>query len=305
MRGIPLFRFRNIPVTLHWSWLLVAGIEVWWRSGSYGHWAWNLAEYVVLFVIVLMHEFGHALACQSVGGTVEGILLWPLGGVARVQPPQQPGAQLWSIAAGPLVNVALLPVTIGLVFAGGSMGLGDDAQHFVTAIAFINALLLGFNLLPVFPLDGGQILRSLLWYPLGRERSLAIAAGLGLVVSTVGGVAVVLVMQDLWLGLIAAYAAWHSWRALKSARARMGLAKLPRHPRARCPSCGEAPPAGPFVRCPNAHVFSPYDGPVAGACPTCGFEVTGVPCLFCGETHRPQAAVDQPPAVLDAVLARD
>ena len=57
-----------------------------------------------------MHEFGHALACRQVGGKANQIMLWPLGGVAYVSPPQRPGAMLWSIAAGPLVNVVLVPV---------------------------------------------------------------------------------------------------------------------------------------------------------------------------------------------------
>ena len=61
------------------------------------------------------HEFGHALACRQVGGSANQIILWPLGGVAYVNPPQRPGATLWSIAAGPLVNVALLPV-LGVAF---------------------------------------------------------------------------------------------------------------------------------------------------------------------------------------------
>jgi Zn-dependent protease len=69
-------------------------------------------EYLALFSIVLMHEFGHALACRQVGGTADQILLWPFGGVAYVNPPQRPGAMLWSIAAGPLVNVALFPLLL-------------------------------------------------------------------------------------------------------------------------------------------------------------------------------------------------
>ena len=68
-----------------------------------------MLECLALFLIVLMHEFGHQLACRQVGGQTHDIMLWPLGGVAYVSPPQRPGAQLWSIAAGPLVNVALFP----------------------------------------------------------------------------------------------------------------------------------------------------------------------------------------------------
>ena len=68
----------------------------------------NVLEYLALFGIVLLHEFGHALACRQVGGTADRIMLWPLGGVAYVNPPSRPGATLWSLAAGPLVNVAAI-----------------------------------------------------------------------------------------------------------------------------------------------------------------------------------------------------
>ena len=105
-----LFRFAGIDVFLHYSWFLVALIEIDSRSKSYSSISWNVLEYLALFLIVMMHEFGHALACRQVGGTANRIVLWPLGGVAYVNPPQRPGATLWSIAAGPLVNVAFLVI---------------------------------------------------------------------------------------------------------------------------------------------------------------------------------------------------
>ena len=95
---------------LHWSWFLVAAFEINSRAGRYTSVSWNICEYLALFLIVLMHEFGHALSCRQVGGQSNRIVLWPLGGVAYVDPPPRPGATLWSIAAGPLVNVALMPV---------------------------------------------------------------------------------------------------------------------------------------------------------------------------------------------------
>jgi len=79
-------------------------------ENDYSSLTWNVLGCLSLFLIVLMHEFGHQLACRQVGGKTSDIILWPLGGVAYVSPPQRPGAQLWSIAAGPLVNVALFPV---------------------------------------------------------------------------------------------------------------------------------------------------------------------------------------------------
>ena len=89
-----LFNLAGITVLIHWSWFLVAAIEVEGRSGRYSSLTWNVLEYLALFLIVLLHEFGHALACRQVGGTANRIMLWPLGGVAFVDPPQRPGAQL-------------------------------------------------------------------------------------------------------------------------------------------------------------------------------------------------------------------
>src|ERR1700746_2721684 len=120
--SLHLFRFKGIDVFLHWSWFVIAIFEINGRNRSYTSFTWNVAEYLALFAIVLMHEFGHALACRQVGGVANRIVLWPLGGVAYVDPPPRPGATLWSIAAGPLVNVVLLPVFAGLYFVARSSG---------------------------------------------------------------------------------------------------------------------------------------------------------------------------------------
>src|SRR3954470_6909181 len=121
-RGFRLFRLFGIDVFLHWSWIVVGALEIQYRRGQYSSVGWNVAEYLALFAIVLLHEFGHALACRQVGGRADRILLWPLGGVAFVDPPPRPGATLWSIAAGPLVNVALIPVLFALNAAARSSG---------------------------------------------------------------------------------------------------------------------------------------------------------------------------------------
>src|SRR5438270_13504105 len=109
--SVHLFRFAGVDVFLHWSWFVVAIIEIQSRSGRYTSLAWNIAEYLALFLIVTLHEFGHALACRQVGGTANKIVPWPLGGVAYVNPPPPPGAMLWTIAAGPLVTGGLLAVS--------------------------------------------------------------------------------------------------------------------------------------------------------------------------------------------------
>src|SRR4051794_33846790 len=93
--SLGLFGVAGIGVILHWRWCLVAIYEIQARRGNYSSVIWNVLEYVGLFVIVLMHEVGHALACGQVGGKADQIILWPLGGVAFVAPPQRPGAVLW------------------------------------------------------------------------------------------------------------------------------------------------------------------------------------------------------------------
>lgn len=291
LAAIPLFRFRGIPVQLHWSWLVVGAVEVMWRSDSYGHWAWNVVEYVALFAIVLLHEFGHALACRQVGGSVDRILLWPLGGVAQVRPPQRPAAQLWAIVAGPLVNLALAVPAFLLWTLVPEDVLGTDGTHAVVTFLVLNVALFCFNMLPVYPLDGGQVLRSVLWFGIGRERSLLVAASLGLVSSVVGGLAAAAYLGDYWLALIGVYAAWRSWQAIRMARAQHALVSLPRHPVARCPSCGEAPPAGPIVRCAQGHPVQPYDTVPPGSCPYCDAHVAEVPCVHCHASHTPAEAV--------------
>src|SRR3954462_1143283 len=142
-----LFRFAGIDVFLHWSWFLVAWYQISRRAGDYSSIKWNILEYVGLFGMVLLHEFGHSLACRQVGGQADQIVLWPLGGVAYVAPPQRPGAMLWSIAAGPLVNVVLLPILTGLLVLSSSVRLPADAQTLIQAVWYMNCALLAFNLL--------------------------------------------------------------------------------------------------------------------------------------------------------------
>src|SRR5882762_152362 len=156
--AIRLFRLFGIDVYLHWSWALLVLYEMQARRDNYQSQIWNFVELLTVFGIVLIHEFGHALACRSAGGIAQRILLWPFGGIAFVQPPPRPGAQLWTSVAGPLVNVALIPVTYVIAHVATTIpGLSQDARSFLGMLPVINWILLIFNLLPIYPLDGGQI----------------------------------------------------------------------------------------------------------------------------------------------------
>src|SRR5437868_13801731 len=146
--SIRLFEFSGISVFLHWSCFVVAVYEIQGRTGRYSSISWNILEYLALFLIVLLHEFGHSLACRQVGGRANQIVLWPLGGVAYVDPPPRPGATLWSIAAGPLVNLVLLPILSMLGFLSRSLGWAQatpNGHAFLRAVWFINLGLLIFN----------------------------------------------------------------------------------------------------------------------------------------------------------------
>ena len=217
---IRLFKFSGITVYLHFSWFLIAAYEFTRRLGVYSSPIWSALEYVALFAIVLLHEFGHALACRQTGGVADRIVLWPLGGIAFVNPPRRPGAMLWSIAAGPLVNVILLPILfIALIVLRGDQP--TDPSLFLFHVWWINLGLLIFNLLPIYPLDGGQILRSLLWFPLGEIRSLQIASVIGLIGSLgLAGLMLFLGMDIFWTAIMSlflisrAIAGWQYSKAL-------------------------------------------------------------------------------------------
>jgi len=282
--SIHLFRYNGIDLYLHWSWFLVAAYEIRSKEGRYSSIAWNLLEYLALFLIVLLHEFGHALACRQVGGTANRILLWPFGGVAYVNPPQRPGATLWSIAAGPLVNVALAPVLGAAYFMSRSAGWAHtmpNVYHLLFAVLAIDLLLLIFNILPIYPLDGGQILRSLLWFVIGRAQSLMVATVLGLI-GIVGLFGLAVAKHSVWTAAITVFLLMNCWSGLRHAQALLKIAKLPRRPGFACPSCRTAPPVGAYWQCGQCQqAFDTFE--TRGTCPNCGAQYVTTMCLDCQE----------------------
>jgi len=292
--SIHLCRIAGVDLFLHWSWFLVAAIEIESRKGRYSSVAWNVLEYLALFLIVLMHEFGHAMACRQVGGTANRIMLWPLGGVAYVDPPQRPGATLWSIAAGPLVNVALLPPLIGAFMICRLLGWPQsmhDAYVFVRSVMAINIGLLVFNILPIYPLDGGQILRSLLWFPLGRARSLMVATVLGFA-GVAGFIGLAVFSHSFWIGAIAVFMLLNCWGGLRHAQALLRLARLPRRKGFACPSCRTAPLLGERWQC--GQCMQKFDTFLTGGvCQHCGAQHPKTMCGDCGKWHPMNEWIDQ------------
>jgi Zn-dependent protease len=285
--SLRLARILGIDVFVHWSWLVIALLEYQTRDRQrYQAPGWYVAEYLSLFGIVLLHEFGHALACRQVGGTANRIMLWPLGGIAYVSPPPRPGAWLWSIAAGPLVNVALLPITIGAFVAASAVGWEQslpDAYRYLLTLAAINGVLLVFNLLPLYPLDGGQILQSLLWFVIGRSKSLLVVSVIGLI-GGAGLIGLGLVSGDWWLAILAVFLASRCWLGFQQARAMARALEAPRRTGLACPSCGQAPRHGPFWRCGRCgRQFDLFE--TQGLCPGCGVVVAETECGDCQRRH--------------------
>ncbi len=297
MRGAyRLFRVARTDVFVHWSWFVAAIIEIRFRTQSYHDPIWNVAEYLALFGIVLLHEFGHVLACRQVGGRADKIVLWPLGGVAYVQPPPRPGAQLWSIAAGPLVNVILVPITIAIcyvVLRCDVVDLSKDAERFLLTVASINIVLLAFNILPVYPLDGGQILHSLLWFVIGQARSLRVVGVIGTICATAlltGAVAVGTNRSEIpfTLLLVAGFVLYRSFLAIKLSQILARRERAPRHEEFACPSCRQRPAAGAFWVCRQCQrKFDTFDH--QATCPGCGAYCASTMCPACYERHPLEA----------------
>jgi Zn-dependent protease len=307
-----LFRLFGVNVFVHWSWLLIAVVQIFLSRNDKGiitrlqhPIGFHIALYLCLFLIVLIHEFGHALACKSVGGKADQIFLWPLGGIAYVQPPQRPGALLWSIAAGPLVNVILLPLTIvpGIYIAAVAPP-GAAAPDFLISLAVINAILLIFNMLPFYPLDGGQILRSLIWFVAGRGLSLFIASIIGIVGAALLALAALLVTQSVWLAIVGVFMAVQSYQGLRFGYAQYKMESGPRHDHASCPFCHQHPPQSPLWSCPCGSRFDTFQ--TGGNCPACGRAFQTTMCPFCQQSSPihlwfPQnAAFSNPPAAFSA-----
>src|SRR5882724_8371459 len=178
--SLPIFRIAGIQLRIHVTFVLLIA---WLAFGYYAQGGSPAATEGVIFVLLLflcvvLHEFGHALAAKAFGINTPDITLLPIGGVARLEPMQE----LFIAVAGPAVNVV---IALGLFVAGGSFinpfvnPAAPEGVGLVSQLLIINVLLVAFNLLPAFPMDGGRVLRALLATRMSYARATQIAATVG------------------------------------------------------------------------------------------------------------------------------
>lgn len=209
--SVPLFTAWGIQVRIHLFYIvMIAGFMIWpVRRDTWGY-AFSAFSMATLFVLVLLHEFGHCIACRRVGGEADRILMWPLGGLASCRPPHNWKADIITVIGGPLVNLLLIPVFGGALLAAGA-GWGAVIynpfdikavwaqpwfnfpaaywKYLLWSAYQANLALFAFNMLLVmYPMDAGRILQCLLWSRLGYRKSMLIATNVGLVAAIVVGV---------------------------------------------------------------------------------------------------------------------
>jgi Zn-dependent protease/predicted transcriptional regulator len=174
-KRLSLFKLFGFEVRLDLSWLILAVLITWTLAqGVFPHyykdfsgatyWLMGAAGALGLFISIVFHEFWHSMVARRNGLPMKGITLFIFGGVAEMgDEPPNPNAEFKMAIAGPVSSIVLGLGLYGVFFLGKSMGWSYSFNAVINYLGFINLLLAGFNLVPAFPLDGGRVLRSLLW----------------------------------------------------------------------------------------------------------------------------------------------
>jgi Zn-dependent protease len=232
-RSFTLFHIQGIRIAVDWSWFLILFVVIFYTSQTYGDLLGESSTASTPFLLavltaagffgsILLHELGHAVAARRNGIGITSIELWIFGGLARMdREAETPGAELKVALAGPLVTLILFVLLAGGGIAATGLDGFEDAAVFdpnagvsgvlamVAWLATINLLLLVFNLLPAFPMDGGRVARAVAWWKTGdRTSATRFAANLGRVMAYLfmaGGLALIFlgdIFSGIWLALI-------------------------------------------------------------------------------------------------------
>lgn len=187
--------FAGIDVFMHATFLILIGfvaLSYWGVNQSLISVVEGVGFILALFACVLLHEYGHALTARKYGIKTRDITLLPIGGVARLERmPDDPRQELWVALAGPAVNVVIAAVLFAWLTLTSSMvpisALGVSSGSFIERLMVVNLFLVGFNMIPAFPMDGGRVLRALLAMRMEYTRATSMAASLGQFLAIVFG----------------------------------------------------------------------------------------------------------------------
>lgn len=174
-KRITLFKLFGFKIRIDLSWLIIALLISWTLAKDmfpryYGglpvssYWLMGISGALGLFASIVFHELSHSLVARMFGIPMKGITLFIFGGVAEMtEEPPSPKAEFFMAVAGPLSSIVLGLGLFVVRFIGDGFGWPKPFLGVISYLALINLILAGFNLLPAFPLDGGRVLRSVLW----------------------------------------------------------------------------------------------------------------------------------------------
>lgn len=187
--SLKIARLAGIDVFVHWTFLILIVWVVYSQMNqgqTFEESLWGVWFILALFACVVLHELGHALTARRYGIQTRNIILLPIGGVANLEKmPENPLQELKVALAGPAVNVVIAAILFVFLYLTDGFPAPDEIPEkitlavFLPALFFVNIMLVLFNLIPAFPMDGGRVLRALLSMRFGRPRATAIAAQLG------------------------------------------------------------------------------------------------------------------------------
>lgn len=213
-KRIELFRLFGIPLRIDLSWFVVAFLVTWSLAENFfpsvavglspgTYWAMGAVGALGLFASVVLHELAHALVARSYGMSIRGITLFIFGGVAELET-EPPGAkaEFMVAIAGPIASVLIAVGCFLLTGVPWGFPGAAVAVAVLTYLAFINRMLVFFNMIPAFPLDGGRVLRSALWQwkgnlPWATSITSRIGSGFGIALIALGGLLIVLGQSGL------------------------------------------------------------------------------------------------------------
>jgi Zn-dependent protease len=205
--SFPIARITGIEVRVHWTFLLLLALFAWAGPQSgFGSSYEAVLWVVVLFACVVAHEFAHSVVARRRGGDVHEILLFPLGGVSKLEHlPESPADEFAIAIAGPLCSIGLAVAAAVFALGLGRPLLPPDLVRgpWLSRIVWANALLAAFNLLPAFPLDGGRVFRALLERRLDLLPATRIATRVGHALAA--AFVIVGLFADLWLAFIGVF----------------------------------------------------------------------------------------------------